>query len=207
MKVLLGQGGVLALCQSMAPMSVRRPAVCRMPGHLPVFFSSAQPRAACHARHTRARRVGGAATADGNVAAAPAADPVVGVRQPRARRAPARDRRELVPAKRTPDETNEKQTMIPSGIRLFVVWRSSDTRAPDASQTKASFVSSVTRRSWHVRGPNLERAGHAFVSGLACAARRHTESLQEPASGQGLAADSKEITLFPTAHLLADFTS
>ena len=117
------------------------------------------------------------------------------------------DRRELVPAKRTPDETNEKQTMIPSGIRLFVVWRSSDTRAPDASQTKASFVSSVTRRSRHVRGPNLERAGHAFVSGLACAARRHTESLQEPASGQGLAADSKEITLIPTAHLLADFTS
>jgi len=116
-------------------------------------------------------------------------------------------RRELVPAKRTPDETNDKQTMIPSGIRLFVVWRSSDTRAPDASQTTASFVSSVTRRSWHVRGPNLERAGHAFVSGLACAARRHTESLQEPASGQGLAADSKEITLFPTAHLLADFTS
>jgi len=116
-------------------------------------------------------------------------------------------RRQLVPAKRTPDETNEKQTMIPSGIRLFVVWRSSDTRAPDASQTNASFVSSVTRRSWHVRGPNLEQAGHAFVSGLACAARRHTESLQEPASGQGLAADSKEITLFPTAHLLADFTS
>jgi len=58
-----------------------------------------------------------------------------------------------------------------------------------------------------VRGPDLERAGHAFVSGLACAARRHAESLQDPGSGQGLAADSKEVTLFPTALLRADFTS
>jgi len=105
-----------------------------------------------------------------------------------------------------PDETNEQQKVIPSGIRLFVVWRSSDTRTPEASRTKASFVSSVPRRSWHVRGSNLERAGHAFVIGLACAAGRHTEFLQEPASGQGLAADSPEVTLFPTAHLLADLT-
>jgi len=118
-----------------------------------------------------------------------------------------RRRRELVPARRTPDETNEKQTMIPSGICLFIVWRSSDKRAPDASQTKASFVSPVTRRLWHVREPNLERSGQALVSGVACTARRHTESLQEPASGQGLAADSEVITLFPTAHLLADFAS
>jgi len=111
-------------------------------------------------------------------------------------------RRKLVPAKHTPDETNEKQTMIPSGIRLFVLWRSSDTRVPDASQTKASFVSSVTRRSWHVCGPNLERAGHAFVSGLACAARRHTESLQEPASrGVQSDGDAKPVKpVFVRAH-------
>jgi len=60
-------------------MSVRRPAVRRVPGPLPVFFPSEQPCAACHAPHTRARRVGRAATAAGGVAAAPAADPAVGV--------------------------------------------------------------------------------------------------------------------------------
>jgi len=52
-------------------MSVRRPAVRRVPGPLLVIFSSAQLRAACHARHTRARRVGGAPTAAGGVAATP----------------------------------------------------------------------------------------------------------------------------------------
>jgi len=56
----------------------------------PIFLSFARPRAACHARLTRARRVGGEATAAGGVAAAPAADLAVGGRRPRVRRAPAR---------------------------------------------------------------------------------------------------------------------
>jgi len=55
----------------------------------PIFFSSAQPRAASQARHARARRVGGAATAAGGVAAAQAAYPAMGGRRSRARHAHA----------------------------------------------------------------------------------------------------------------------
>jgi len=46
LKFLLGQGGVLALCQSVAPLAVRQLAERHVPGHLPVSFSSAVPRAA-----------------------------------------------------------------------------------------------------------------------------------------------------------------
>jgi len=96
--------------------------------------------------------------------------PLLGHQLSRASHAARRERRELVPAKRTPDETNENQTNIPFGFRLFVVWGSSDRRAPNARQTKASFVSSVSPRWWHVCGPNLERTGQALVSGLASGA-------------------------------------